>query len=885
MPPTFPSHQVVYSCSQCGKKCLSSRGLTQHMNAYHRACSPDSSDNDISLKAQWYVSLETTTAVGSNVYAAWPCDEAGNDLPPYSPPPPVPPQHGNSGPWHPFEDRISFDFASYHFVEVQSSADKIEQVLNHWAASWMTETYELCCRDTRRVLHQQLSMSDFKDKINLTPYQQFNSSGKRVYSNLMSGDWAWNHADIIAEDPATHGSMFVPIIAGSDKTTVSVATGHQEYHPVYMSPGNVTNIACRAHGNSVLPVAFLPIPKTKRRHRNTVPFQRFARQMYHTCLTRVFDPLKPGMMTPDVVHCPDGHFWQAIYGMGPYIADYPEQVWLAALVQGWCPKCDAPPHNLDSPEARPRSHKKTEMLIQCFDPRILWDDYGIRSDVVPFTEHFPRANIHELLSPDLLHQVIKGTFKDHIVTWVNEYLHIVHGEARGNEIIDDIDRRISLVPSFPGLRCFPDGRDFTQWTGDDSKALMKVYITAITGHIPSEMVKCVAAFLDFCYIVRRNAICTDTLERAMDALRRFHQYRDIFIQTGVRPDTISLPRQHSLKHYLRSIRLFGSPNGLCSSITESKHIPAVKKPWRRSSHFNALGQMLLTNQRMDKMHAIRCIFTDKGMMDGTTLSYTARMLRGEEPAPPANTLNDEDDTDDHGAVRGPKVMAFVVLAATAERSYPRYLSDLAKHINQPKLPEHIWHFLYNQLNPDSANFGADMPLHECPFFDGRVSVYHSAMAHFYAPSDLCGAGGMYHERIRSTPLWRGEYARRDTIFVETDPTLSGMPGMVVGQVFLFFSFTFRDVFYPCALIHWFERVGRGPDSDTGLWVVKPEYERNGRPSLTVIHIDSIPRAAHLARVYGSGLVPEDIHFSDSLDIFRTYFVNSYANHHTNEFLS
>lgn len=34
--------------------------------------------------------------------------------------------------------------------------------------------------------------------------------------------------------------------------------------------------------------------------------------------------------------------------------------------------------------------------------------------------------------------------------------------------------RISAVPPFPGLRRFPDGRDYNQWTGDDSKALMKV---------------------------------------------------------------------------------------------------------------------------------------------------------------------------------------------------------------------------------------------------------------------------------------------------------------------------------------------------------------------------------------------------------------------------
>ena len=33
---------------------------------------------------------------------------------------------------------------------------------------------------------------------------------------------------------------------------------------------------------------------------------------------------------------------------------------------------------------------------------------------------------------------------------------------------------IAAMPSFPGLRRFPEGRGFKQWTGDDSKALMKV---------------------------------------------------------------------------------------------------------------------------------------------------------------------------------------------------------------------------------------------------------------------------------------------------------------------------------------------------------------------------------------------------------------------------
>ena len=57
--------------------------------------------------------------------------------------------------------------------------------------------------------------------------------------------------------------MLVPIILGADKTTVSVATGNQEFHPVYLSLGNIHNDMRRAHRDSVVPVAFLAIPKSK----------------------------------------------------------------------------------------------------------------------------------------------------------------------------------------------------------------------------------------------------------------------------------------------------------------------------------------------------------------------------------------------------------------------------------------------------------------------------------------------------------------------------------------------------------------------------------------------------------------------------------------------
>jgi Plavaka transposase len=57
--------------------------------------------------------------------------------------------------------------------------------------------------------------------------------------------------------------MLVPIILGSDKTTVSVGTGNNEYYPLYLSIGTVHNNICRAHRGAVALIAFLAIPKSE----------------------------------------------------------------------------------------------------------------------------------------------------------------------------------------------------------------------------------------------------------------------------------------------------------------------------------------------------------------------------------------------------------------------------------------------------------------------------------------------------------------------------------------------------------------------------------------------------------------------------------------------
>ncbi|KAG1863475.1 hypothetical protein C8R48DRAFT_602511 [Suillus tomentosus] len=698
------------------------------------------------------------------------------------------------------------------------------------APPWMDDEFEVWYRDPRAMAHNIIANPDYKDEIDYVPYREYDASdATRRWKDFMSGDWAWKQADTISQDPETHGSALVPIILGSDKTTVSVGTGNNEYYPLYASIGNVRNNVRRAHRDALVIIGFLAIPKTDRSHSKDDAFRIFRRQLFHSSLSVILSSLRPVMTTYEVVRCGDGHFRRVIYSLGPYIADYEEQLVLSCVVKHWCPKCIAVRTNLDGGGIY-RTREFTDFLINELHADVLWDEFGLIGDLVPFTNDFPRADIHELLSFDLLHQLIKGAFKDHLVDWVSKYLKAIHGTKRSEEIMSDIDRRVAAVASFAGLRRFPQGRDFKQWTGDDSKALMKVFLPAIEGHVPQDMVRAFRALLEFCYLVRRNIITEDTLIQIQDALRRFHHYRKIF--DTVIP-TFSLPRQHSMAHYVDMIRLFGAPNGLCSSITESKHIKAVKEPWRWSSRHNALGQMLVTNQRLDKLAASRVDFDARGMLTGTILSIAA----------------------------------------------------LAHEVAVPDLRRLIRYFLFSQLNPDDARNPEDIPAAGLPRHEGKLQVFNSAAATFYAPSDLSGIGGMRREHIRACPLWRNEYPRNDCVFINTDSDAEGMRGLEVARVICFFSFKHDWEVYPCALIQWFEKIGDCPDEDTGMWMVAPSFHEDSSRDLAVIHIETVFRAAHLIPIYGSEYIPPSLKFYQSLDTFGSFYVNKYADHHAFEIAS
>jgi hypothetical protein len=185
---------------------------------------------------------------------------------------------------------------------------------------------------------------------------------------------------------------------------------------------------------------------------------------------------------------------------------------------------------------------------------------------------------------------------------------------------------------------------------------------------------------------------------------------------------------------------------------------------------------------------------------------------------------------------------------------------------------------------DHPNQEVPCRLEELPLFGGNIEVYHSAVATFFAPSDICGTGGLRRELIRSTPSFYGHECR-DTVFVVlSDDSKGGMEGMEIGRILLFFSFDYRQRHFSCALINWFVH-DEEPDPDTGMWTVKLECDQRGLPTVEVIDLDAIARAAHLLPVYGSSRVPDNFSHHDALDSFTSFFVNHFIDHHAHEFIA
>ena len=200
------------------------------------------------------------------------------------------------------------------------------------------------------------------------------------------------------------------------------------------------------------------------------------------------------------------------------------------------------------------------------------------------------------------------------------------------------------------------------------------------------------------------------------------------------------------------------------------------------------------------------------------------LLMQEDFLPPEAVASQHEDPEDSEPVDDKHVDAFVQLAKShhkylsqycgshiwyysqcSEHQHARTIAQLADELRMPHLPHLVCAFLHIKTHSDN-----DQPCSTCLYFIRNISVFNSASATFYAPSDLCGKEGMWQEYIWACPNWRNEGPHQDCVIVVTDLDRAGFQGMDVAHIICFFAFSFQGHQYPCAVIHWFDHVDNAP---------------------------------------------------------------------------
>lgn len=391
------------------------------------------------------------------------------------------------------------------------------------------------------------------------------------------------------------GATISPVILGSDKTQLSTFSGDKQAWPVYLGIGNIDkSIRRKPSERATILLAYIPVTKLECFSETKRQFEGY--QLFHTCMAAILEPLVQAGNDGVKMVCADRRARLVFPILASYIADHPEQCLITCCMENRCPKCVVSPDKLGDPvHSLLRDHGDTVRILTEQSQGLQPDDFkeqGLRP-IWPFWANLPHCDIFSCITPDLLHQLHKGFFKDHIVNWSTKS---ADGAAR------EIDARFQAMPPHPSLRHFKKGISLiTQWTGTEYKNMEKVFLGVIAGIAPSKVVHANRGVLDFIHYAHFESHTSKSLQKLDKAWAAFHDNKQVFVELGIRKH-FNIPKIHAAKHYVDAIRSRGTTDGFNSEATERLHIDYAKIGYRSTNKKGYIKQMTKWLTRQEKIH-------------------------------------------------------------------------------------------------------------------------------------------------------------------------------------------------------------------------------------------------------------------------------------------